>query len=125
MKKTLLGIAALLLLGGMVHIGLGIAQMIWVSGLVLDVLWFTSAGFALVYIAFINYLVTTAGPTQTRFFVIGHTTNILGCILLGLILIKLPAPHVALLFLLLVAETGLMIRTHMQVKKGSLTYTTV
>lgn len=125
MKKALLSIAALILLGGIVHIGLGVAHMILVSGLVLDVLWFTSAGFALVYNAFINYLVSTAVPTQTRFFVLGHITNMLSSIMLGLILVKFPAPHVALLFLLLVAETVLVIWTHMQVKKGSLAHTTV
>lgn len=125
MKKALLSIAALILLGGIVHIGLGVAHMILVNGLVLDVLWFTSAGFALVYNAFINYLVSTAVPTQTRFFVLGHITNMLSSIMLGLILVKFPAPHVALLFLLLVAETVLVIWTHMQVKKGSLAHTTV
>lgn len=125
MKKAILIIAAIVLLGGIVHIGLGVAHMLLVGGLVLDVLWFTSAGFALGYIACINYLVITAVPTQTRFFVLGHITNILSSILLGLILIKLPAPHVALLFLLLVAETVLVIWSHIQAKKVSLAHTTM
>ncbi|HLZ58140.1 MAG TPA: hypothetical protein VKR06_14460 [Ktedonosporobacter sp.] len=114
MKRAILIIAAIVLLGGVIHIGLGLAHALLVSGLTLDVLWFTSAGLALICIACINYLVITIVPGQTRFFVPGHITNILGSILLGLILLKLPAPHVALLFILLVAETVLIIWSHIK-----------
>jgi hypothetical protein len=109
MKKAILIIAAILLLGGVIHIGL---TPLLYGGLTLNALWFSSAGLALIFAAFINYLVITAKPWQVRFFAVGHMSNILGSVLMGLILIFLPAPHVALLLILLVAETVLVIWSH-------------
>jgi hypothetical protein len=106
MKKAILIIAAVLFLGGVIHIGL---TPLLYGGLTLNALWYSSAGLALMFAACINYLVITATPWQARFFAVGHLSNILGSVLLGLILLFLPAPHVALLFLLVVAETVLVI----------------
>lgn len=109
MKKAILIVAAILVLGGVIHIGL---TPLLYGGLTLNALWFSSAGLALILMACINYLVITVKPWQARFFAVGHLSNILGSVLLGLLLIFLPAPHVALLFLLLVAETVLVIWSH-------------
>jgi hypothetical protein len=106
MKKAILIIAAVLFLGGVIHIGL---TPLLYGGLTLNALWYSSAGLALMFAAGINYLVITATPWQARFFAVGHLSNILGSVLLGLILLVLPAPHVALLLLLVVAETVLVI----------------
>lgn len=104
MKQAILMIAAILLLGGIIHMGLGLSR-----GLTLDSLWFTSAGLALMLGAFINYLVLNITSWSVTVFLVVLLTNLLGSILLGLILFFFRAPHVALLFLLLVAETVLII----------------
>jgi hypothetical protein len=109
MQEAMLIIAAIILLGGMIHIGLGLSK-----GLTLDRLWFTSAGLALILIAFINYLVLNINSWSVNVFLVVLLTNLLGSILLGLVLFFLRAPHVALLFLLLVAETVLMIWSYSQ-----------
>ncbi len=96
MKKAILIIAAIIFLGGVIHIGLTPLRY---GGLTLNALWYSSAGLALIFAACINYLVSTAKPWQARFFAVGHMSNMLGSVLLGLIL----------LLLLLVAETVLVI----------------
>jgi hypothetical protein len=106
MKKAILIIATIIFLGGVIHIGL---TPLLYGRLTLNALWFSSAGLALIYAACINYLVITAKPWQARFFAVGHMSNLLGSVLLGLILLFLPLPHVALLLLLLMAETVLVI----------------
>lgn len=107
MKKTLQVIMALILLAAVVHIALGVWSL-FSGNLALNTLWFISGGLALVFIVFINYLIINMKPHKARFYAIGHITNILGSILMAAILCFLTAPHVALLLLLLLAETMLL-----------------
>jgi hypothetical protein len=109
MTQAILILSAIVLLGGVMHIGLGLSR-----GLTLDHLWFTSAGLALMLIAFINYLALTIPAWSAPVFLVVLLTNLLGMIFLGLLLFFLRAPHVALLFLLLVAETILTIWSYSQ-----------
>jgi len=119
MKRTILIIAGVVLLGGIIHCGIGLSPLFF-GRLTLNHLWFTAAGMSLILIAFINYLVVNIKSWQISFFVVGHITNILGSILLGAILCFLPAPHIALLFLLLVAETVLVVLLHSRAVRTAL-----
>ena|SRR5690242_1689952 len=109
MTQAVLILSTIILLGGMIHIGLGLSR-----GLTLDQLWFTAAGLALMLIAFINYLSLNIHSWSVPVFLVVLLTNLLGTVLLGLVLFFLRAPHVALLFLLLVAETILTIWSYSQ-----------
>jgi hypothetical protein len=106
MKKIILVIAAIIFLAGIIHISLAFP---FDRALTLNALWFASAGLALILIACINYMVVNTEAHAATFFVFGHSANILTTILMGFILAFLPAPHVIVLFVLLILETALVI----------------
>ncbi|GLV60860.1 hypothetical protein KDH_76790 [Dictyobacter sp. S3.2.2.5] len=88
MKKAILIIAAILLLGGIIHMAL--TPLIY-GALTLNALWFASAGFSLILLAFINYLVVNITP-RGSVFAVGYISNVLGALLLALVLYFLRAP---------------------------------
>lgn len=111
MKRTILIISTIILLGGLVHIGIGLS-----GGLSLELLWFISAGLALVLIASINYLALNIPLWSIPVFLVVLLTNLLSAILLGLLLRFMLAPQVVLLFLLLCAEIVLTIWSYRRMR---------
>ncbi|QBD79744.1 hypothetical protein EPA93_28705 [Ktedonosporobacter rubrisoli] len=107
MKKVMLILASVIGVIGIIHISL---TPFLYKGLTLDGLWFACAGLALILLTFLNYTRLTMTEKQSQLFVLCHIANILTVVMIGLILMHLFAPHVLLLFVLLVLQTILLIR---------------
>lgn len=107
MRKAILTFNIAIFIIGIIHIAV---TPINYKSYTIEALWFASAGYTLIFLAFLNYILISIKQKQTRFFVICHAANILCTILVALILTFAFAPHIILLFVLLVSETLLVIR---------------
>ncbi|MDF2650879.1 MAG: hypothetical protein K0Q73_6684 [Paenibacillus sp.] len=107
MRKLILTIATVIFIIGVLHI---VVTPITYQGYTIDDLWFASAGSALIFLAFLNYILMNIKQRQTKIFVVCHVANIMFTILVSLLLTFAFAPHIILLFVLLVLETLLVIR---------------
>ncbi|MGG3575235.1 hypothetical protein ABES25_23875 [Bacillus gobiensis] len=107
MRKAILIVTITIFLIGVIHIA--VTPMTY-NSYTIDALWFASAGFTLIFLAFLNYIVINIRQRQARVFVVCHIANILSAILVALILTIAIAPHIIFLFVLLVSETLLVMR---------------
>ncbi|PEL82772.1 hypothetical protein CN609_09055 [Bacillus wiedmannii] len=107
MKKAILTCTIAILIIGIIHVA--VTPMNY-KLYTIETLWFASAGYTLVFLSFLNYILISIKQKQTIFFIICHTANISCTILVALILTFAFAPHIILLFTLLVSETLLIIR---------------
>ncbi|MCQ6564026.1 hypothetical protein [Paenibacillus mendelii] len=107
MRKLILTIATVIFMFGVLHI---VVTPITYQGYTIDDLWFASFGLALIFLAFINYVLMSIKQRQTKVFVVCHAANMLCTILVSLLLTFALAPHIIILFVLLVLETLLVIR---------------
>lgn len=115
MRKLILTIATLIFIIGVLHI---VVTPITYQGYTIDDLWFASAGLALIFLAFLNYILMNIKQKQTKIFVVCHVANMLLTILVSLLLTFAFAPHIILLFVLLVLETLLVIRFQLSSKSN-------
>ncbi|WP_242143212.1 MULTISPECIES: hypothetical protein [unclassified Bacillus cereus group] len=106
MRKAILIFIVAIFIIGVIHIAV---TPINYKSYTIEALWFASAGCTLIFLAFLNYVLISIKQRQTRFFVICHTANILCTILVAFILTIAFAPHIILLFVLLVSKTLLVI----------------
>ncbi|WJH34469.1 hypothetical protein N6H14_32445 [Paenibacillus sp. CC-CFT747] len=107
MRKSIVTIAIVIFIIGVLHI---VVTPIAYQGYTIDDLWFASAGLALIFVAFLNYILMNIKQRQTKIFVVCHVANTLLTILVSLLLTFAFAPHIIILFVLLVLETLLVIR---------------
>ncbi|QED47917.1 hypothetical protein [Cytobacillus dafuensis] len=107
MKKAILTVIITIFIIGVIHIS--ITPMTYKS-YTLDAFWFLSAGFTLIFLTFLNYILINISQRQLRIFVVCHIANILCTIFIGLILTIAFYPHIIFLFLLLVTLTLLVFR---------------
>jgi hypothetical protein len=107
MRKLILTIAAFIFIIGVLHI---VVTPITYQGYTIDDLWFASGGLALIFIAFLNYILMNIKQRETKVFIVCHVANMLVTILVSLLLTFVLAPHIIFLFVLLVLETLLVIR---------------
>ncbi|MDZ5605695.1 hypothetical protein U2I54_00830 [Bacillus pseudomycoides] len=107
MRKAILTVTIAIMIIGMIHI---VVTPITYQSYTIDALWFASAGFTLIFLAFLNYVLISIREKQREIFVVCHIANILCTIFVALLLTVAFAPHIIFLFVLLVAETLLIIR---------------
>jgi hypothetical protein len=107
MGKSILTVTTAIFIIGIIHLAV---TPITFKSYTIDALWFASAGFTLIFLAFLNYVLINIRQRQTKVFVVCHIANILCTIFVALLLTVAFEPHIIFLFVLLVSETLLVMR---------------
>lgn len=105
MKKLMIVIATLISLIGIAHIAV---TPLTFQAFSTDALWFGSAGFVLIFLAFLH-LILIIGEQRTLFFIFGYIANGLSVIFFVLFLSIVTSPNFILLLLLVVIQTILFV----------------